>query len=114
MQVTDFKPIKSHVQERPCNTLIGVCDTDHCGPQDVRNDPKSSNRSRLPEGKKTQELPDSEVVPEVVVQVHSFGKALATAIGLSQTPFTKPRTTPWNESCKIILLTTQSDWQSDV
>lgn len=53
--ITDFKPI-NNVQERPCNTLIGVCDADHCGSQDVRNDPKSSDGSRLPEEKETQEL----------------------------------------------------------
>jgi len=70
----DFKLIANHVQERPCNTLIGVCDADHCGPQDVRNDPKSSDRSRLPEGKETPELPGH------IVHIHSFGKALATAV----------------------------------
>lgn len=52
----DFSPIKTHVQERPCNTLVGICDADHRRPQDVRDYPKSSDRSRLPEGKKTQAL----------------------------------------------------------
>lgn len=55
LQQSDFKLI-NNIQERPCNTLIGVRDADHCGSQDVRNNPKSSDGSRLPEEKKTQKL----------------------------------------------------------
>lgn len=55
--VTDLKPITNHVQERPCNALVGVGEADHRGPQDVSDDPKSSNRSRLPERKRMPALP---------------------------------------------------------
>lgn len=51
----DFSSITNHVQERPCNALIVICDADHCGSQDVRYYPKSSNWSRLPEGKEIEE-----------------------------------------------------------
>lgn len=63
-----------NVQERPCNALIGVGDANHCGPQDIRNDPKSSNWSRLPEGKNTKITQSGKLFPEVV-RVHSFGNA---------------------------------------
>lgn len=111
-----FSPIKTHVQERPCNTLVGICDADHRRPQDVRDNPKSSDWSRLPEGKKTQALLIQEktfFVPESCC-ASSFGEALFIAINLSQTHITKRRTTLLKESCKIIILMPCSLTESDV
>lgn len=113
--VMDFSPIKTHVQERPCNTLIGICDADHCRPQDVRDYPKSSDWSRLPEGKKTQALLIQEktfFVPESCC-ASSFGEALFIAFYLSQTHVTKQRTTLL-ESCKIMILIPCRLTESDV
>lgn len=111
-----FSPIKTHVQERPCNTLVGICDADHRRPQDVRDNPKSSDWSRLPEGKKTQALLIQEntfFVPESCC-ASSFGEALFIAINLSQTHVTKQRTTLLKESCKIIILTESDVTQQKV
>lgn len=66
---------ENHVQERPCNALVGVGDANHCGPQDIRNNPKSSNWSRLPEGKNTKRTQSGKFFIPEVVHVDSFGNA---------------------------------------
>ena len=37
------------LQQRPDEAFVGTGDADHCWPQDVRDNPESSNRSWLPE-----------------------------------------------------------------
>lgn len=67
---------ENHIQERPCNALIAAGDANHGGPQDIRNDPKSSNWSRLPEGKNTKITQSGKFLIPETVHDHSFGNAL--------------------------------------
>lgn len=95
----DFSPIANHVQEWPCDALIGICDADHCGSQHIRYYPKSSNWSRLPEGKKTEESSIQKTILSSWKLCKFFGKGSVHSNQLNQTWVTKLRTTP-QESCK--------------
>lgn len=95
----DFSPITNHVQEWPCDALIGICDADHCGSQHIRYYPKSSNWSRLPEGKKTEESSIQKTILSSWKLCKFFGKGSVHSNQLNQTWVTKLRTTP-QESCE--------------
>lgn len=86
----------NHVQERPCNTLVGVGKADHRGPQDISDDPKSSNRSRLPEGKRTPAL---SVRSSLSLKLCRFALWKSSSSSCRPVPdiFTKPRVEPAEE-----------------